>query len=117
MKGHDGDCLDTRMADVKSIASQYRAAKIPSLLEIAASNYDAFLNANQYMVKLSELFLDDKQIWGIIRAISSNAKASGQPCSVASIDRDIKDALATRHLRLLALGEHGTADAHSLAFY
>ncbi|RHZ39878.1 hypothetical protein DYB26_008296 [Aphanomyces astaci] len=111
IKYHDGDCLDTLLADVKSIASQYRAAMIPSSLEIAASDYDAFLWANHYMVKLSEVFLDDKQIWDPIRAISSYAKASGQPCSVASIDTAIKDALATRHLRSLALGEHGTADS------
>ncbi|KAF0708912.1 hypothetical protein AaE_013051 [Aphanomyces astaci] len=111
IKNHDGDCLDTFLADVKSIASQYRAAMIPSSLEIAASDYDAFLWANHYMVKLSEVYLDDKQIWDPIRAISSYAKASGQPCSVASIDTAIKDALATRHLRSLALGEHGTADS------
>ncbi|RLO04396.1 hypothetical protein DYB28_006683 [Aphanomyces astaci] len=111
VKYHDGDCLDTLLADVKSIASQYRTAMIPSSLEITAAEYDAFLWANHYMVKLSEVFLDDKQIWDLIRAISSNAKASGQPCSVAAIDAAIKDALATRHLRSLALGEHGTADS------
>ncbi|RQM28156.1 hypothetical protein B5M09_010020 [Aphanomyces astaci] len=111
VKYHDGDCLDTLLADVKSIASQYRTAMIPSSLEITAAEYDAFLWANHYMVKLSEVFLDDKQIWDLIRAISSNAKASGQPCSVAAIDATIKDALATRHLRSLALGEHGTADS------
>ncbi|RLO00456.1 hypothetical protein DYB28_008219 [Aphanomyces astaci] len=38
IKYHDGDCLDTLLADVKSIASQYRAAMIPSSLEIAASD-------------------------------------------------------------------------------
>ncbi|RQM20350.1 hypothetical protein B5M09_010643 [Aphanomyces astaci] len=53
IKYHDGDCLDTLLADVKSIASQYRAAMIPSSLEIAASDYDAFLWANHYMVKLT----------------------------------------------------------------
>ncbi|KAF0704705.1 hypothetical protein AaE_014802, partial [Aphanomyces astaci] len=63
------------------------------------------------MVKLSEVFLDDKQIWDLIRVISSNAKASGQPCSVAAIDAAIKDSLATRHLCSLALGEHETADS------
>ncbi|ETV79535.1 hypothetical protein H257_06802 [Aphanomyces astaci] len=92
-------------------SSQYRAAIIPSSLDIAASDYDAFQWANHYMVKLSEVFLDDKQIWDLIRAISSNAKASGQPCSVASIDTAIKDAFSTRHLRSLALGEHGTVDS------
>ncbi|ETV67306.1 hypothetical protein H257_16539 [Aphanomyces astaci] len=111
VKYHDGDCLDTLLADVKSIASQYRTAMIPSSLEITAAEYDAFLWANHYMVKLSEVFLDDKQIRDPIRVISSNAKASGQPCSVAAIDAAIKDALATRHLRSLALCEHGTADS------
>ncbi|RHY79863.1 hypothetical protein DYB30_012948 [Aphanomyces astaci] len=78
-KYHDGHCLDTLLADVKSIASR----------------------------------VNDKQIWDLIRAISSNAKASGQPCSVASIDTAIKDALSTRHLRSLALGEHGTTSGSS----
>ncbi|ETV69189.1 hypothetical protein H257_15018 [Aphanomyces astaci] len=102
VKYHDGDCLDILLADVRSIASQYRTAMIPSSLVITAAEYDAFLWANHYMVKLSEVFLDDKQIWDLIRVISSNAKASGQPCSVAAIDATIKDALATRHLRSLA---------------
>ncbi|RHY97967.1 hypothetical protein DYB26_013673 [Aphanomyces astaci] len=111
VKYHDGDCLDTLLADVKSIASKYRTAMIPSSLEITAAEYDAFLWANHYMMKLSEVCLDDKQIWDLIRVISSNAKASGQPCSVAAIDAAIKDALETRHLRSLALGEHETADS------
>ncbi|RHY23867.1 hypothetical protein DYB32_009041 [Aphanomyces invadans] len=113
IKYRKGDCLDTLFADVKSIASQYRSAMIPTILDTPAVDYDAFLWTNHYMVKLSEVFSDDKQIWDLIRAISSNAKASGQPCSVASIDAAIKDALATHHLRLLALGEHGSADSAS----
>ncbi|ETW03918.1 hypothetical protein H310_04337 [Aphanomyces invadans] len=113
IKYREGDCLDTLFADVKSIASQYRSAMIPTILDIPAVDHDAFLWTNHYMVKLSEVFSDDKQIWDLIRAISSNAKASGQPCSVASIDAAIKDALATRHLRSLALGEHGSADSAS----
>ncbi|RQM29342.1 hypothetical protein B5M09_011810 [Aphanomyces astaci] len=63
--------------------------------------------------ELAKALSHDKQIWDLIRAISSNAKASGQPCSVASIDTAIKDALSTRHLRSLALGEHGTTSGSS----
>ncbi|RHY26315.1 hypothetical protein DYB32_007742 [Aphanomyces invadans] len=113
IKYREGDCLDTLLADVKSIASQYRSAMIPTNLDIPAVDYDAFLWANHNMLKLLEVLLDDKQIWDLVRVISSNAKASGQPCSIASIDAAIKDALVTRHLRSLALGERGSADSAS----
>ncbi|RHY56764.1 hypothetical protein DYB30_005112 [Aphanomyces astaci] len=74
VKYHDGDCLDTLLADVKSIASQYRTAMIPSSLEITAAEYDAFLWANHYMVKLSEF-------WPQIIRVIPNATVFRKKCS------------------------------------